>query len=142
MLSYLDHFLHATSGLLQDGDDVLAAGLRLLCNRTLHQVTLGIRGDLARDKDVWACNDGLSLVTLHSQDQSIVTQACTEYVEADPGLLVAWCGTTARRTLRKRECVGNKRGEPQVAVKEDQLDQWLFEEAEYVHRAQPLFRRP
>jgi hypothetical protein len=57
----LDNAIHLDARLGQDANNILAALLRLVRNAAFNQVALGVGGDLARDEDGGACDDGLGL---------------------------------------------------------------------------------
>ena len=57
----LDNLLNGCVGLLQDGDDVLAALCGLVGDAALDQGTGLVRGDLAGDEDLGTGDDGLRL---------------------------------------------------------------------------------
>jgi hypothetical protein len=57
----LDDSLDSDTRLPQYPHDILAAHLRLIRNGALDQIALCVGGDLARDEDVGACDDGLGL---------------------------------------------------------------------------------
>jgi hypothetical protein len=60
--THLDNAVNADTSLLQDGDDVLAALCRLVRDAARDQLALVVGGDLARDEDLGAGDDGLALV--------------------------------------------------------------------------------
>ena len=68
---YLDHLRNVAASLLENGDDIVAAGLCLGANVALHHVTIFVGVDLTRDEDVGACYDGLRL-SCHSQLSRLV----------------------------------------------------------------------
>lgn len=57
----LDDLGHAGAGGVQDGFDVVAAGLGQFADVALDQVGRGVGGDLARDEDLAVGADGLGL---------------------------------------------------------------------------------
>jgi len=57
----LDNPLNANTGFGEDSLDVLAAHLGLVGDAAFDQVALCVGGDLARDEDIGACDDGLGL---------------------------------------------------------------------------------
>jgi hypothetical protein len=57
----LDDPRHLHPRLRKYPHDILAAHLRLIRNAALDQIALCVGGDLARDEDVGACDDGLGL---------------------------------------------------------------------------------
>lgn len=59
--THLDNPIHANTRLGEYALDVLAAHLCLIRNASFDQVALGVGGDLARDEDIGACDDGLCL---------------------------------------------------------------------------------
>jgi len=59
--THLDNSLHSHARLGEDALDVLAAACRLVRNAALDQIALVVRGDLARDEDLGACDYGLRL---------------------------------------------------------------------------------
>jgi hypothetical protein len=61
VFTHLNNPLNPDPSLGQYPLDVLAALLRLVCDAALDQVALVIGGDLARDEDLGACDDGLGL---------------------------------------------------------------------------------
>jgi hypothetical protein len=62
MILYLDDPVHGNCRLGKNSLDILAAHLGLIREAALNQVALAIRGDLARDVERSACNDGLGLI--------------------------------------------------------------------------------
>lgn len=59
--THLEHTGDVRAGVLENGDDVLAAGLGLLGNGALNQIGLSIGRDLARHEDVLTDLDSLGL---------------------------------------------------------------------------------
>lgn len=59
--THLDHPVEGNARLGEDTLDVLAAHLGLVRNAALNQVALCVGGDLARDEDAGAGDDGLRL---------------------------------------------------------------------------------
>lgn len=57
----LDHAVDLDAGLGQDADNVLAALFGLVGDAAFDQVAFGVGGDLARDVDLGAGDDGLRL---------------------------------------------------------------------------------
>lgn len=61
---HLDNPLNPHPSLSQYPHNILAALLRLVCDAALDQIALCVGGDLARDEDLGARNDGLGLCIL------------------------------------------------------------------------------
>ena len=59
--TYLDDALQANTRLGENALDVLTALLGLVGDAAFNQVALGVRWNLTRDEDLWACDDGLGL---------------------------------------------------------------------------------
>lgn len=59
--TYLDNALNANARLLQYPHNILAAHLRLIRDAALDERAVDVRGDLARDEDLGARDDGLGL---------------------------------------------------------------------------------
>ena len=74
----LDHLLDRRAGLLEDGLEVADAGRRLLLDRALDQVALGVAGDLARAVDGAGRLDGLGLVAGGQSVSQSVSQSASQ----------------------------------------------------------------